>query len=166
MRQGRGFAAVQRDGRCKVWPDWAAGNALAETCVITDGHSYSATDERRPNELRLRFPAKQRRQREKARWALMQELAATWPIVQTMTAESAGPCCALKAVTHEMTRQAVTQARVEAVLGWFYAPEYWINPVCADQPIFVTEVIGGLKFPIKREPIQSPEMASFCWKEP
>jgi len=56
----------------------------------------------------------------------------------------------LTGITLEVTDAPVTEGPVEAVLGWFYSPEYWTNPGWANLPVFVKDVISGIKSPIKR----------------
>ena len=65
-------------------------------------------------------------------------------------AASFGPGVVLKGMTLEVTEAAVTEGRVDGVLGWFYSPEYWTNPGWANLPVFVKDVIMGLKSPINR----------------
>jgi hypothetical protein len=95
-----------------------AGDALTETYFITDDHSYTKADELRLKELREQITERQRIKWNEARWALIEELPATLPNPQTVTAKSGGPCYELKAVTLEITREGVTEGRVEEVLDW------------------------------------------------
>lgn len=67
-------------------------------------------------------------------------------------AASFGPGMRLKSVTLEITRESLTEGEVEKKLGWFFDPKYWKNPGWANLPVFVQEVILGLKSPINNSP--------------
>jgi hypothetical protein len=95
-----------------------AGDAIIETYSIIDDHSYDAADEVRLAELRLQFTEPQREQWRKARQSLNQELPATIPTPQTITAASGGPCYQLRPVTLAITREAMTAGEVEKILVW------------------------------------------------
>ena len=101
------------------------GDAIAQTYFITDDHTYNAADEQRIAELQTQFSEQQRRTWLDARYALEQELPATLPTPQTLSALTGGPCHQLTSVTLEITQDAVTEGHVEEVLGWLQ--ELWPN---------------------------------------
>ena len=105
-----------------------AGDALTETYVITDDHSYTEADKVHLKELRQHFTEKQQRQWNEARRALIEELPAALPSLQKMTAQFGGPCYKLKAVTLEVTREPVTEGAVEGVLSWISHAEFIVPP--------------------------------------
>ena len=94
------------------------GDAITEFYFISDDHYYNAADKLRLAELRTQFTDTQQRTWRAARRALEQELPATLPTPQSVAASTGGPCHSLKVVTLEITREAVTEGRVEAVLRW------------------------------------------------
>ncbi|NGM45754.1 hypothetical protein G5B31_09410 [Rhodobacter sp. SGA-6-6] len=57
---------------------------------------------------------------------------------------SFGPGVALTSVTLEITDEAVTEGRVEEVLGWISDKTYRTNPVWASLPSLLQETISGL----------------------
>jgi len=57
----------------------------------------------------------------------------------------------LKAVTLETTQEAVTEGRVEGVLGWLDDPRYMKNPGWAAMPVTVKDAILDLRAPIVRQ---------------
>jgi len=96
---------------------------IVERNYVTD----ETTRRRRTGELRALFTREQQRQWEEARLELKAELPATLPSVERLTASVGGPCHRLKAVTLEITREAVTEGVVEGVLGWM--PDYPEAPI-------------------------------------
>lgn len=54
----------------------------------------------------------------------------------------------LKAMTLEITEEAVTEGRVEGVLGWLDDPRYVKNPGWAALPVAAQEAMMGLRSPI------------------
>ena len=60
-------------------------------------------------------------------------------------AASFGPGLRLKGLTLEISKEPVTEGKVEAVLDWIDDPQYMQNPGWASLPIFVKQAILGLK---------------------
>ena len=94
------------------------GDAITETYAMIDDHNYNAADKLRIAELQTRFTEQQRRTWRDARYALEQELPATLPTPQSVSAANGKQCHQLTSVTLEITRERVTKGRVEGVLGW------------------------------------------------
>lgn len=57
----------------------------------------------------------------------------------------------LRAVTLEITDEAVTEGRVEGILGWLNDPRHLRNPYWAALPVSVKDAILGLKEPLVRQ---------------
>ena len=95
------------------------GDAITETYFITDDHYYDAADQLRLAQLQTQFSELQRQTWREARSALEQELPATLPTPQSVAAPTGGPCHQLTSVTLEITRDALTEGRVEGALGWW-----------------------------------------------
>ena len=57
----------------------------------------------------------------------------------------------LRAVTLEITDEAVTEGRVEGILGWLNDPRHLRNPYWAALPVSVKDAILGLKEPRVRQ---------------
>ena len=55
-----------------------------------------------------------------------------------------GPGYSLKSITLEITDEAVTEGKVEALLGWLTDPNIMENPGWKSLPILSREAIGGL----------------------
>ena len=95
------------------------GDAITETYFITDDHYYDAADQLRLAQLQTQFSEQQRQTWREARSALEKEIPAALPTPQSVSAKTGGPCHQLTSVTLEITRDALTDGRVEEALGWW-----------------------------------------------
>jgi len=95
-----------------------AAAALEELFEIVDRNYRTEETTRRSGQLRTFFTREQQRAWETARWKMKPELLATLPTSESLTRASGGPCFRLKEVTLAVTREAVTDGRVEAVIRW------------------------------------------------
>ena len=125
------------------------GDAITELHFITDDHDYDAADQLRMAELRTHFSEQQLEVWRDARYALEQELPETLPTPKSVSANIGGPCHQLTSVTLEITRDALTVVRVEAVVGWLNDPHYITNPGWSALPNLTQDVFMGLRSPLQ-----------------
>ena len=104
----------------------AAAAALDERYrILKPNWGPTAEEKARLKVLALQFTPDQDEQWRAARKALLAELPASLPSPQKLAEETGRACYAFKSVTLEVTRQPVTEGRVEGVLGWLR--EIWPN---------------------------------------
>lgn len=117
-----------------------AASALFETYFIVDDHHSSAADKLRLAELTKLFTPAQRREWQLARDELIKELPSTLPTPETLAAAQGGACHRLVSVTLEITRDAVTEGRVEEVLPWLGKVGRERATLIPDPPLLSTDL--------------------------
>jgi hypothetical protein len=100
-----------------------AATALVETHFIIDDHNYDSADVIRLDALNDLYSEDQKRSWQKAREKLIGELPATLPTPEKLAGEAGGPCLRIDTAILEITREAVTEGRVVAVLD----QHFWHN---------------------------------------
>lgn len=104
-----------------------AAAALDELMRIVEAPRVGSAEEERAllDDLRQHFTWEEQRRWERDREELRAEIAASLPTPADVARDYGGPCHRLVSVTLEVTREPVTERRVEAVLGWL--DDVWPN---------------------------------------